>query len=116
MKFGGHCFSVLESFNSNFQSIIARLTSINSEESVGLLETILTVEFILYFLFMKDIMHHLSSRSKHVQLSSSLPWDFPSAIDNLLNTLNACFDNITKENVKNSTINKVLFPNIFQMF
>ena len=63
---------------------------------------------------MKDIMHHLSSCSKQVQISASLPWDFPSTIDNLINTLNACFDDISKDDLKNSTVNKVLFPIFFK--
>ena len=61
-------------------------------------------------------MHHLSScsNSKQVQISASLPWDFPSTIHNLINTLNACFDDISKDDLKNSTVNKVLFPIFFK--
>ena len=81
LKFVGHCSSVIKSFESDFKSIVSALSNLNSEESVGLLESILRVDFIFYFLFMKDIMQHLTIASKQVQKSSELPWNFPNTID-----------------------------------
>ena len=115
MKFVGHCSFVLESFKSNFKSILSTLTSMNTEESVGLLESILKVDFILDFLLMSDIMNHLSTSSKLVQRSCTLPWEFPSTIDSLIHTLNACSENLSKENIENTSLllNNILFPNFF---
>ena len=109
MKFVGPSASIFTCFESDFESIIATLTKINNEESVGLLENILRVEFVLDFLFIKDIMSHLSKCSKDVQISCSLPWDFPNEINSFLNTLEACNDILkTKDDL--SDLNKQLFP------
>ena len=89
MKFVGHSASIFTCFESDFESIIATLTKINNEESVGLLENILRVEFVLDFLFIKDIMSHLSKCSKDVQISCSLPWDFPNKINSLFRILSS---------------------------
>ena len=116
MKFVGHCTSVLESFECNFSSIVSTLSSLNSEESVGLLEAILRVDFVLDFLLMKDVMSHLTSCSKLVQCSSTLPWTFPNAINSLIDTLKACNDALTIDNMKSPHLNDIQFPSFSKCF
>ena len=116
LKFVGHCASVIKSFESDFKSIVSALSSLNSEESVGLLESILRVDFVFNFLFMKDIMEHLTIASKQVQKSSELPWNFPNTIDTLINTLKSCAENLTKENIKSSQVNRNLFPSFYNCY
>ena len=56
-------------------------------------------------------MKHLSTASKTVQIASSLPWDFPNAIENLLNTMDACLNNIAEISKDFTKINRTIFPN-----
>ena len=67
MKFVAHCLSVLNTFDVNYQTIIRTLGQLNTEESIGLQESLLSVSFVFDFLIMKDIMGHFSSSSKFVQ-------------------------------------------------
>ena len=67
MKFVGHCSYVIKSFGSNFASIVSTLEKLNTLETEALLETTLSLYFLLYYLFMSDIMSHLTNCSKTVQ-------------------------------------------------
>ena len=82
MKFVGHCISVLKSFTSNFKGIISTL------ETIALQQKILSLSFILDYLVMCDIMHHLTYCSKSVQRECTFPWMFIESIYSLLNKLN----------------------------
>ena len=111
MKFVGHCSSVLKCFKSDFMSIVSTLSKLDSEEGLGLQEKILRLDFILDYLFMSDIMFHLTICSKQVQSSFSLPWEFTKAIDSLIKTLNSCLDSLTTCNVQSpSCLDSKLYP------
>ena len=103
---------MIESFDSNSNSIVLTLGSlVDQNQCIGLQEAILRVEFILNYLLMSDIMFHLSICSKLVQHSSTLPWMFPNAIYSLQQTLKACRDNLTAQNLQSpSLLNSILFP------
>ncbi len=117
MKFVGHCMSVLKCFESDFKSIVSTLSKIDTEEGLGLQEKILRLDFILDYLFMSDIMFHLTICSKQVQSSSNLPWEFPKAIDSLIQTLNACLDSLTTCNVQSlSRLDSKLYPGFYNAY
>ena len=83
----------------------------DQKQCIGLQEAIMRVEFILNYLLMSDIMFHLSICSKLVQRSSTLPWMFPNAVYSLQQTLNACRDNLTVQNLQSpSLLNSIMFP------
>ena len=84
MKFVGHCSSVLKCFKSDFKSIVSTLSKLDSEEGLGLQEKILRLDFILDYLFMSDIMFHLTVCSKQVQSSFNLPWEFTKSFGRIL--------------------------------
>lgn len=116
MKFVGHCTSVLKCFSSDFKSIVSTLTTLGTDECLALQEKILRIDFVFDFLFMCDIMFHLTICSKSVQTSFALPWEFPKAIDSLIDTLNASLDNLSVASVANlqstSLLDSKLFPNL----
>ena len=113
MKFVGHCSSVMKSFESNFKSIVSTLGSLDTIETIGLQDAILRVEFVLDYLLMKDIMVHLTSCSKLVQRSSTLPWTFQNSIYSLQQTLIACQNNLSVDNILTPNgLSVVLFPEL----
>ena len=111
MKFVGHSSAVLLSFHDDISSIVSTLKTLGTDETNGLLNSILRVDFILDFLFLYDIMNHLSSCSKLVQRSSTLPWNFPTSIDSLIYSLEAVSVSLTEENISvNQELNTILLP------
>ena len=109
MKFVGHCTSVLKGFTSNFKGIISTLERRYTLETIALQQKILSLSFILDYLVMCDIMHHLTYCSKSVQRECTFPWMF-IAIYSLLNTLTVVKDSLDLPNLLNGSLNKLLFP------
>ena len=110
MKFVGHCTAVLKSFTSNFKGIISALERMNTLETIALQQKILSLSFILDYLVMCDIMHHLTYCSKSVQRECTFPWMFIESIYSLLNTLTVVNDSLYLPNLLDGSLNKLLFP------
>ena len=73
MKFVGHCSSVLKSFKSNLGGIASTLEKLATPEANALQETILNLDFVMDYLFMPDVMSHLTSCSEIMQQGHVLP-------------------------------------------
>ena len=63
---------VMKSCGPNFASIVSTLEKLNTPETEALQETILRLNFVLDYLFMSDVMPHLTSCSKMVQQSFTM--------------------------------------------
>ena len=113
MKFVGHCFSIIKSFGSNFVSIVSTLEKLNTHETEALQVTILSLYFILDYLFMSDVTSYLTNCSKRVQKSSGLPWIYPETIDFTLTTLKFIKDILKGEDLGTMSNSKGLFPIFF---
>ena len=97
-------------FRSNFASIVSTPEKLNSHETETLQETILGLNFILDYLFMSDVMSHLTNCTKTVQQSSTLLWIYPETIDWTLATLKSIKDILQYEDVGTMSNKKELFP------
>ena len=73
-------------------------------------ETILCLNFILDYLFMSDVMSHLTNCTETVQQSSTLLWMYPETIDWTLATLKSIKDILQYEDVGTMSNKKELFP------
>ena len=103
----------MKSFESNFKSIVSTLGNLDTIETIGLQDAILRLEFVLDYLLMNDIMMHMTSCSKLVQRSSTLPWMFQNSIYSLLQTLKACQRNLSVDNLLTpNDLSVVLFPKL----
>ena len=81
MEFVGHCFLVLKSFKLNFGGIASTLEKLDTPDANALQATILNLYFMMDYLFMSDVMSHLTSCSKIMQQGHALPWVYPETVD-----------------------------------
>ena len=101
--------SLMKSFRLNFASIVSTQVKLNTPQTEDLQEAILSLKFILDYLFMSDVMSHLTNCSKTVQQSSSILWIYPKTIDWTIATLKSVKDNLKCKDLGTMSNNKGLF-------
>ena len=101
--------SPMKSFRLNFASIVSTQVKLNTPQTEDLQEAILSLKFILDYLFMSDVMSHLTNCSKTVQQSSSILWIYPKTIDWTIATLKSVKDNLKCKDLGTMSNNKGLF-------
>ena len=101
--------SLMKSFRLNFASIVSTQVKLNTPQTEDLQEAILSLKFILDYLFMSDVMSHLTNCSKTVQQSSSILWIYPKTIDWTIATLKSAKDNLKCKDLGTMSNNKGLF-------
>ena len=84
----------MKSFRLNFASIVSTQVKLNTPQTEDLQEAILSLKFILDYLFMSDVVSHLTNCSKTVQQSSNILWIYPKTIDWTIATLKSVKDNL----------------------
>ena len=105
----------MKSFKSNFGEIASTLEKLATPEGNALQETILNLDFVMDYLFMSDVMSHLTSCSKIMQQGHALPWVYPETVDWTLDTLASMKDGPILTNLQNNgPLNQGLFPDFFQ--